>query len=364
MLVGPLAKNGYDWWWHSFTGIDEEGKETQFFVEFFIINPALGKDEPVFGQLKENKEKGIRPSYLMVKAGCWGENKCQLHRFFGINKVRIKEGIYFEVEADDCFASETALRGSISLTPEEVEAHPEYMCDAGDIKFDLKVEKKIAFDIGYGAGTEFRAAEAFEMYWHGEGIKSLFEGTVILNGKKYTVSKDTSYGYADKNWGNNFTSPWIWISSCKMKSNLTGEVLEDSAFDVGGGSPKIFNYALDKKLLGGLTLRGKDYEFNFAKLLTQCRTDYEVNETDEKLIIDVDMTTRSNKLVVHVECLKKDMIFINYESPDGKKRHNRLWNGATGSGNLKIYAIKKKQISLIDDVEIRNVGCEYGDYDK
>ncbi|MBR4581016.1 MAG: hypothetical protein IKO32_07265, partial [Lachnospiraceae bacterium] len=65
MLHGPLAHHGYDWWWHSFTGWDAEtGEEKPFFIEFFVINPALVEKNPVLGQLPENKKSGKLPSYL------------------------------------------------------------------------------------------------------------------------------------------------------------------------------------------------------------------------------------------------------------------------------------------------------------
>ena len=54
------------------------------------------------------------------------------------------------------------------------------------------------------------------------------------------------------------------------------------------------------------------------------------------------------------------MLLINYEAPNGKKLHNRLWNGGSGEGRVKLYKGKK----LIDEVICRNVGCEYGEYDK
>lgn len=359
MLVGPLARRGYDWWWHSFTARDENNNEVPFFIEFFIINPALGGDKPVFGQLKQGK-----PSYLMIKMGCWGDNKCQLHRFFAIKDVYIKKGPNYEVRADDCYASEKRLKGSVSISKEEVEAHPEYMCDSGEMSFDLTLDKKIAFNVGYGASKAFRGAEAFQMYWHAEGIKTLYEGTIYLNGKKYTVSKDTSYGYADKNWGRDFTSPWVWLASSNMKSNLTGKVLSNSAFDIGGGRPKVYVLPLEKKLLGAITYEGKDYEFNFSKLHTLCKTNFDCKEEEENIVWDIEMTTITNKLIVHVECAKKDMLLVNYEAPDGMKRHNRLWNGGNGHGNIKLYSLKNKEITLIDDIDIKNVGCEYGEYDK
>ena len=79
MLRGPLAHHGYDWWWHSFTAQDKEtGEDKAFFIEYFLCNPALAEDRPVFGQLPENRKAGKYPSYLMVKAGTWGEEHFQI----------------------------------------------------------------------------------------------------------------------------------------------------------------------------------------------------------------------------------------------------------------------------------------------
>ncbi len=73
--------------------------------------------------------------------------------------------------------------------------------------------QKLTFNVGYGASEPLRDAEAFEMFWHCEGMKTAFEGKVVLNGEEYIVSKEDSYGYADKNWGRDFTSPWVWLAS-------------------------------------------------------------------------------------------------------------------------------------------------------
>ena len=37
-------------------------------------------------------------------------------------------------------------------------------------------------------------------------------------------------------------------------------------------------------------------------------------------------------MITDVTCQKKDMLLVNYESPDGAKRHKRLWNGGNGVG--------------------------------
>ena len=73
MLRGPLAKKGYDWWWHSLTAENAEtGEEKPFYVEFFTCNPALAEDEPkLVWHLSDAQRGSQRPSYLMVKAGFW-----------------------------------------------------------------------------------------------------------------------------------------------------------------------------------------------------------------------------------------------------------------------------------------------------
>lgn len=358
-LFGGQAKCGYDWWWHSLTARHAEtGEEKPFFIEFFVCNPAHGKDEPVFGQLAENKVCGIQPSYLMVKAGCWGEDAAQLHRFFGWKKIELQGKAPYHVKADDCFVSETELRGSAKVTEEEAKAHPEYMCEAGEMSWNLKIDKKVAFNVGYGAGKIFRTLQLFEMFWHAEGMKTQYSGEIIWNGEKYLVTPETSFGYADKNWGKDFTSPWVWLSSNNLTSKLTGKKLEDSVFDIGGGCPKVGPVALKRKLLSAFWYEGKAYEFNFSKFWTFTRTKFDCRETDAQIIWHVEQKTWLNKMVTDITCEKKDMLLVNYEAPNGKKLHNRLWNGGNGRGTVKLYRRGK----LVDEIAAENIGCEYGEY--
>nr|AIF26761.1 hypothetical protein [uncultured bacterium fosmid pJB89E1] len=359
-LFGGQAQLGYDWWWHSFTARDAEtGEEKPFFFEFFLCNPASGKDTPVYGQLSENQQKGVRPSYLMVKAGSWGHDSGQLHRFFGWSEVDLSPATdgSFRVSADDCFVCETASKGRITVT--DAENHPEWMCGNGTMEWDLKISKKVAFNVGYGAGNLFRHLQAFEMFWHAEGMKTHYEGTVIWNGRKYIVTPENSYGYADKNWGKGFTTPWVWLSSNNLVSEITGNRLEDSVFDIGGGRPKVGPLVLDRKLLSAFWYEGKAYEFNFSKFWTFCRTEFECHETDTEIVWHVDQRTWTNRMVSDFTCRKADMVLVNYESPDGKRRHTRLWNGGNGSGTVQLFHRGK----LIDRIHAENLGCEYGEYD-
>ena len=359
-LVRKQARKGYDWWWHSFTAYSKKtGEAKPFFIEFFAINPALGQEDPVLGQLEENKKNGIRPSYVMVKVGCWGKKHLQLHRFFGWKKVEIHQKSPFSIKCGDCYLDETKTYGSVSIDEKSSKQHPEWMCDFGEISWNLKISKQIAFNVGYGAGKLFRAMQCFEMFWHAEGMKSYFEGSITLDGEEYVVDPLRSFGYADKNWGKGFTSPWVWLSSNNITSKITGKKLENTVFDIGGGRPKIYFLALNRKLLSAFYYEGKCFEFNFSKFWTFCRTKFSSSETKDEIIWHVEQKTWRNKMIVDIRCKKEDMLLVNYEAPDGSKRHNRLWNGGNGYGEIKLYHKKK----LIDNMHVENIGCEYGEYD-
>ncbi len=364
MLTGDFSAKGYDWWWHSFTAIeDASGKEVPFFIEYYLINPALAKKEPVLGQLPSNKATGEKPSYLMVKAGCWGENRKQLHRFFSWKEIDVHYKAPWSILAEGCFASDTELRGKIELSKDEVKSHPEYMSDAGYIKWDLKVDKQIAFNVGYGTSPLFRRMKAFEMYWHAEGMKSQYRGKIQMDGKNYTVFPDTCFGYADKNWGSGFTSPWLWLSSNDIISQFSHERLDNTVFDIGGGRPKAFGIPFERKLLGALWYEGKGYEYNFSKFWTMTRQKFSVKETETEIIWYVELQNVHSVMRTEIHCQKKDMIFVNYEDPEGIKRFSRLWNGGNGSGTVWIYRKDSGNLILIDELIVGHVGCEYGEFD-
>ena len=363
MLDGRFGLCGYDWWWHSFTGVSEvTGKEKSFFVEFFTCNPVLGGDEPILGQDPAHRSARIKPSYMMVKAGCWGEGKCQLHRFFPWRWVRICSSVPFMVYSDDCTVSETILRGSVNVTPEQA-ADPAYMSDSGSMEWSLRINKKVAFNVGYGAGETMRKLRAFEMYWHAEGMSADYTGYVVLNGERFRVSPDTCRGYADKNWGSDFTNPWIWLSSRSLRSLKTGKRLENSVFDIGGGCPKVFGIPLGRKLLGAFWYEGVPYEYNFSKPWTGARTTFRAKETEDEIFWYVVQENNDSVMTTRVRCRKKDMILVNYESPDGEKRHDRLWNGGTGVGLVRLYRKSPSgRRTLIDEISADHIGCEYGEY--
>ena len=113
-----------------------------------------------------------------------------------------------------------------------------------------------------------------------------------------------------------------------------------------------------RKLLSAFWYEGRGFEFNFSKFWTFCRTKFDCKETDTQIIWHVDQRTWRSRMITDITCEKNDMLLVNYEAPDGLKRHNRLWNGGNGKGTVQLYHKGK----LIDRIHAENIGCEWGEY--
>lgn len=355
-LKGKLGRKGYDWWWHNFTAIEAETQTEQaFFIEYFLMNPKINPNQVQFGSTHDT------PTYAMMKVGAWGQQAKQVHNFYPWREVSIQNHPLQVQFGQTCFLSETHMTGSCIVSEADALSHPEWFSDAGSMSWDIQIHKKVAYHVGYGASRLMRALQAFEMFWHAEGIITEYSGTVIWQGKTYVVKPKQSYGYADKNWGSNFTSPWLWISSCDFYSEIQQKALDHSAIEVGGGRPKVFGIALHKKLLMGLYYEGKMYDFNFSKFWHPSYIDFNFTEGETHNTWNITAKQQDIKLKLTLNCPKTEMLKIRYESPDGQMRHQQLWNGGTAMGTLEIYD-RRQPDTLIDRISIKHAGCEYGEY--
>ena len=93
------------------------------------------------------------------------------------------------------------------------------------------------------------------------------------------------------------------------------------------------------------------------------RTKFSFREDEERVYWHVVQENVHAVMDTMIICEKKDMLLVNYEAPDGSKKHNRLWNGGNGFGVVKLYERKHGGLELIDEIEATHVGCEYGEYD-
>ena len=107
MLRGSDAKRGYMRWWHSFQGICPTTQETRiFFVEYSILNPALGTSQPILGQHPYYKRHGLKPSYLSIKARCIPSSReisgLQLWAYYPLTSLQVAQDPFRHLQLQDC----------------------------------------------------------------------------------------------------------------------------------------------------------------------------------------------------------------------------------------------------------------------
>jgi hypothetical protein len=352
-LRGKTKRHGYDWWWHSFVAENASTGELEpFFIEYYVINPALSPRKIRFGQIPGHSQK---PSYAMIKAGKWGKDKAQIHNFWPADSFSAaRKGMDLRIGPNS--ATETRLQGSVTLDVETAAAHPEYMSDPGTMSWDLTAEKVLTLSVGYGASALFRRLNAFSMFWHVQGMNTLYNGTVVFNGQRYRVRPETCAGYQDKNWGSDYTSPWIWLN-CNNFTGSDGQKLGRTSLDVGGGRPVLFGIGLGEKVLAAFHHEDKRYEFNFSRIVFQ-KQRWSCAVGDHDVLWDLDLSNRTHRIVIAFTCPKETMLLVNYENPAGRKEHKELWNGGYASGTVTLY----NKGNPIPVVTARGSlgGCEYG----
>jgi hypothetical protein len=356
-LKGPLAKNGYDKWRHQFTGYNQKtGTAKTFFVEYFVCNPAIGNGHPILGQLPINQAIGRRPSYAMVKAGVWGNEAKQLHNFYAFSDFKCASDA-LNITIGNCELSEVHIKGHCNVSEKDAVDHEEYLSDAGLMTWDLQINKKIAYHVGRVNSKLYNWLYDLDHFWHAQGVYSEYSGNVVLDGIKYVVIPESSFGYADKNWGSRFSSPWMALNGCQLKRISTGKVIDKGAFVFKGGK---FGKGLNEQLCGGLFYEGNMHHYHNKNATDQDQFSFEFEEGDTSNTWRVTVENRKTHLKLVVTCPIDEMLLLNYEAPDGMKNYNALWSGGTGIGTLELYKKTRKGNELIDAFELQRVGCEYG----
>ncbi len=362
MLRGSLARKGYMRWWHSFSGVHTEtGESRTFFIEFFLINPALGGDMPILGRHPYYRKRGMKPSYVMVKAGVFpdadGNGGKQLHVFYPISALKATESPLV-MQVEDCFYSEDRLIGCVDVTDEEA-AHRCFMSDAGYMEWDVEVHKAVSCHTGFLGGAPAQILNALDSYWHGEGIRSFFRGTVTLDGEVYLISADTSYGYADKHWGRSFNRPWMQLACGRLTSQKTGNVLRHSVLAINGCCPRFLCFPLKRRLMIQLSYTGEDFEFGFRTGLLFSKCKWETKENGKRYIWHIIARNRTAVIKISGSCTKAQMMRLQYESPDGSIPRAPLLAGGAGVGTVEIYRRVQGGRELLDTLHMNDGFCAY-----
>ncbi len=361
MPRGSLARRGFVSWYHSFRGVRPDTLETRcFFVEYRILNPALGKEQPVLGQHPFFKKRGMRPSYVLVKAGVFpseGAKGRQLNAYYPVSSLKTARDPFI-LQSEDCFYSENRIAGFVDISHEEAR-HRSFMTDAGLIEWDLEVHKAVACHTGALSSPFFTAIQALTSFWHGEGIRTFYRGTVSLDGVPYEVTPEACYGYADKHWGRSFNRPILRLASGHLVSRDSGQEYKHSALAIDGCCPKFFCFPLRRRIFIQLTYRGEDFEFHFAKLKRRSRSRWRVRETNKRYIWHIKAQNKETALRISLYCTKERMMALSYETPSGKLPSDPLLSGGEGAGTVEIYRRGPEGFLLTDTLSVSDCLCEY-----
>lgn len=378
-LKGVQRKCGFDRWRFVTNGVSSvTGEEKTVFIEFYCVNPVLSPKSPVLGFKNRydtnmaadiqyaldgteaaknfNSQTLVNPSFFMIRAGSLSSVCRQYNNYYALDDVDLRnEDLILCVNGSDqdkkCLIGEDFTCGSVCVTEKDLVEHPEYMGNAGSMEWNLKFERAISFDHKY---------KSKDINWSVPGGKTDFSGKIIFNDEEFDIEPKKSFGYYDKNWGKDFSSPFFHLSSSFIKSQITGGILQNSSIAVQG------EYKGRLSVL--VCLEGKKIEFHADKkkkftVIHDCQeiTDDDIGPklhwscsvNDKKYVIDID-----------VYCRTKDLFLRDYESPEGNRKVMRVLSSGTGRGKIKLYKIVKKSLELIEQAEISKCVCEYGNLEQ
>ena len=369
LLRGKLCHNGFERWRYSFVGIGRTtGEERSFFIELYLVNPAVSPKEPVLAQksrlsLSEadlqyalagtdaaqnaSAEIAVQPSYALVKAGVFGEQGKQLNAFFAANQLSWQKNEAAFVVADCAFGMEQ-VRGSVRVAPSEIREHPEMLCSSGVMDWSLRYEKVIS------TAPLYRKKGAV---WIVGGAKATFAGTVHLDGEEFVVSPRKSSGYIDRSWGSALNPSVLHVSSSNLTSLITGKPLVSSCFAMSGE----FEGALKMYVnLEGEELRiRKDSVFDRITEIHDC-SPMPPDADGEKLHWTVSVHRKRLVIDVDIFCRTAEMFVRDYEAPEGERRLLKVLGGGTGFGEIRIYKKRGKDLELLEHAHVADALCEYG----
>lgn len=353
MLRGGLAKKGYMRWWHSFRGTTPgENKSRTFFVEYFLMNPGILNSKIVLS--------GKEASFCMIKAGVFPEGEdegIQMNAYYPITSLRVTQDPFYVKMGQSSF-SETHIAGSVWIS-ERKAMDSNWETDSGSMEWNLDLCKNIACHTGPISGPICTLLNAVDSFWHGEGIKSQYQGTVTLNGEIYEVEPETCYGYADKHWGRKYHQPWLQLSGNQLISEKTGKALKYSAFAVDGCYTRFFGLQLNPKLMIQLTYTGEDFEFSFARPLSLSRIKWNKKRTAKRIIWQIKAVNRKAMIKCSISCPRKTLFSIDYKSPDMQQSGTSLMASGEATGIIELYRKSSEGYQKIDTLRFEHGISEY-----
>ena len=364
-------KTGFNLLRFFFIGVDIiTGSEQRFFVEFEMLNPWVSPNEIQLGfkpriNVKEedlqyalagtqsaqslNTETIVVPSYCVLRVGKLGDGAKQMCSYVPVKEVKF-EGNPFKISIGNKCITESKISGFLSISPEEVSAHPELLCDSGYATWDLTYEVRQSYSEGYTDNN---------MRWFPFGLKTIFSGKINFDGNDYLVDSRRCSGYIERYWGNEVPEPWFHISTTDLASVITGKTLMDSSFSIHGSF-------LDRvSFIGNFENTPIEFCADAPKrqysTIWDCIQMPETEKPEENLLHwSVSLTHKLWIIDVDVYCKIKDLYDRSLELPQGQRQVLNILESATGTGEIKLYKKTGNTLEQIEHAKLNKVVCEFG----
>ncbi|MCR5063796.1 MAG: hypothetical protein K6A89_10995 [Treponema sp.] len=368
---GKKNKLGINIWRFFFNGINSiSGSEQMFFIEFEMLNPFLSPSETILSfktKVKfsaedlqyalagtdsasnlQTEEKNL-PSYCVIRCGMLGIVPKQICCYTPIKQITFKNHP-FEIQTERALFTENKISGNISLSKAECEKHPEYFCDSGNVSWEITYETNC--EVGEGENTNF-------FRWFPYGLKTDYSGKIVFDGDEYIINPKKSFGYSERYFGKSLVEPWFHISAENLTSVITGKTLFDSAFAVQG----IFDnrVAFAGKFEDNLIV----FETDSSKRQFSCVWDcvqMPENDNPEENLLHWSVSLSSKKWIIDIDifCRIKEIFNRKIEMPDESRLVLNMLQGATGTGEIKLYKRNGSNLEQIEHANLTKVVCEFG----
>jgi len=373
-FTGSKKKFGINYWRFFFNALDKNSAaEQMFYIELEMLNPWVSPDKAVLGYKSRvtvkaedlqyalagtqsaaslKTENIVQPSYCVIRVGKFGKEGKQLCYYFPV-KDAVFNSHSFEVTTGDNLFSENALKGSVSVSSEDLTNYPELMCDSGFASWNINYIINKAVPNGFDANG---------CRWFPSGLNTTFKGTICFDGTDYVIDPSRSYGTVERFWGKSLMEPWFHISTSNLVSNITGKTLFGASFSVQGvldGHISFTGFIDDTEIIFANDASNKYQD------LWQCTQMPEVEEIDEnRLHWSVSIHNKSWIIDIDVFCKINELSNRSIELPEGQRKVLNLLEGGSGTGEIKIYKRRKNDLEQIEFAKINNCICEFGHFEE
>ena len=370
-LNGSHKKIGINYWRFFFNGTATgSGTEGTFFIELEMLNPWYSPVEPILGykprvKIKEEdlqyalagtesaheiqSEKILTPSYVAIRVGKIDAEPKQLCSYVSVKNIKFNSKP-FEIIAGNKVFTENELSGEIIISNEENASHPEYLCDAGFAKWNLKYDVIKDYLEGYENQTD---------KWFPIGMRSCFSGSINFDGIDYIVEPKKSAGYIDRYWAKTFPEKWFHISSSTLTSQISGKTLFNSGFTVQGAFDNKISFLGDFE--GSDILFCADAPKRLYSVMWNCVEAPDLDEDEEKrLHWSASFNSKFWVIDIDLYCKIKALYNRILELPEGQRKVLNVVQSATGIGEIKLYRKNKNDLEQIELARISNAVCEFG----